>query len=570
MKLLIEDFEYNTPAIKDFLKGFELHKGKVPFVGYLYSKALEDCVFFLPKVILDEKGKVFSKYDPDVIWDSNEEVLTPEEHKFLLSFPIWTYQAISIYNHRNLNNIIVRKQTISNIDNSKNEVNATFIDCILAMIRFAQEHKNILLFRMRNLHNGIGRVNWTKTISSQQPVLKGGKAPIYLNPVIKKKEIDYEEQLLVIYFSILRYLNNHYGFQVEINLNFELIAENDLLTKYGTKTLRNIKYKYFSDITLHIWQLCYAFFERKEIIKSSSVVKDYLLASDFDRLFEAMVDDIIGTPLPKYIKKEQEDGKEIDHLFIYQSLINPTLKTYYIADSKYYKIGHRPEGTSLFKQYTYARNLIQERKKYKDKEERVEHNDLFRDEKTEGYNIIPNFFLSAYINDFNYDNHGIIYQKDQNKLESHFANRLFDRETLLLFQYDINYLYVVKHYAINIHKEAFRNEIHQRFRNDILDRLNKEYSFCILELKDKPEQGKEQQALKDALDPIFRLVNGKVFCPKKEPSYTNLILALENKEEFEKENKEVKEALKKDFIFHEKFELGASIEEFLTKKKNAE
>ena len=39
--------------------------------------------------------------------------------------------------------------------------------------------------------------------------------------------------------------------------------------------------------------------------------------------------------------KKQEDGKIVDHLFSAPSLIDGEAKqTYYIGDSKYYKIGH--------------------------------------------------------------------------------------------------------------------------------------------------------------------------------------------------------------------------------------
>ena len=287
-----------------------------------------------------------------------------------------------------------------------------------------------------------------------------------------------------------------------------------------------------------------------------------------------MVDDLIGNTLPKHINKEQEDGKEIDHLFLFNSLVDASLNTYYIADSKYYKIGHRPEGSALFKQYTYARNLIQERLVHKDKENELA---LCRDDKTEGYNIIPNFFLSAYIDDkFNNLRDPIIYQKSENQSVCHFPNRLFDRETLLLSQYDIDFMYIINQYASNGSKERFCEEIHQTFRDNILTRLNEEYLFHVLVLRNKPKQGEERQVLKKALDPIFRLVNGKVFCPKKDASYTNLILALENpeqhvtasKKELENENLNVLVALDKDFIIHKGFKIGDSIEDFL--KKTAE
>ena len=570
MKILIEEYNYNyapqksdikeedAREIQEFLKsiGSRSKDGTVPYVGYLYSKAKKDCVFFLPKVIVDEQGLVLGKYKAIDLWKNNVGIFSDEERKFLFSFPIWTYLAINTYNRRNPKNGVVSKQTISKTDNLQKKANATFLDCILDIIRFAQEHKSVLLFKMQNLHHSMERVNWPKTISTQQPLLKKGKAPIYLHPIVKKKAIDYEEELLVIYFSILRILKEHYGFQVEINLNFELIAEKDLDTKYGTKRLREIRYKYFSDITLQIWQLSFAYFERKEKMKSSNVVEDYLIASSFHTVFEAMVDELLGNDLPSYMKKDQDDGKRIDHLFRYKSLIDPTLYTYYIADSKYYEIGHRPQGPALFKQYTYARNVIQVRNKNKE-DQREKQYDMFRDDRTEGYNIVPNFFLSAYIKKLSYDTHDIVKSEEGDVNEFHFGNRLFDRETLLLSQFDINYLFVIKQYATNASNESFRKEVHAIFRNHLLERLNNEYCFKILTLKQRPKAGFEKQALLDAIAPIFRIVNGKVFCPKRDEQCTYLILALKKEED---DNKQVMKAVETDFIIDiDDFQLGKSL-----------
>ena len=70
---------------------------------------------------------------------------------------------------------------------------------------------------------------------------------------------------------------------------------------------------------------------------------------------------------------------------------------YYIGDSKYYKIGNEVGKESVAKQYTYARNVIQwNLNLFLDNEERPDKDDyILRDEVTEGYNIIPNFFISA-------------------------------------------------------------------------------------------------------------------------------------------------------------------------------
>lgn len=79
-------------------------------------------------------------------------------------------------------------------------------------------------------------------------------------------------------------------------------------------------------------------------------------------MFEAIIDELIGDKdVPKGLQ-EQEDGKLVDHFYTYKGLISNREEendVYYIGDSKYYKIGSDPKGEAVYKQYTYARNVIQ-------------------------------------------------------------------------------------------------------------------------------------------------------------------------------------------------------------------
>lgn len=596
MRILIEDQTYETSKVKDILEGITPleNKGTVSLrhVGYLYNKQLDDCVFFLPKVLLDEDGLVFKKYTPEDLLDidalTGDNALSPEQRTFLYTFSVWVYQAVNVYNHRNPENLIVKKKSISDVDFSTNEVHVTILDNLLALIKFADENHDFLLFTLRNIHSGYNKINWTQTIARRQPIMRKGRAPLYLNPINKKKEVDYEEELLVMFFSILRHIDETYGFKAKINLNFELIPKNQFekyINGYGRQRLREIKYKYFSDKTLQMWKLCYAFFSMSEKANSSNQSDDYMIASDFDRVFEAIIDDLIGQRTDEYPEymKIQKDGKEIDHIFSYESLTDAGQDVYYIGDSKYYKTGKGVHGNSEYKQYTYAKNVIQANIDLMLQDLHGKHvkDDyvVYRDEKTEGYNITPNFFISAGISDdFNYADEDIIHRETQDTIKVHFDNRLFDRDTLLLSHYDVNFLYVITLYANSndYSKEVYRNKVRQLFRTETLKRLNARYTFYILELKHKSKTGEEQQGLEAAINPIFRLVNGKIICPKSDKSYTNLILALERPEVsdaytsiIKKENQKVLDAVKNDFRVFDGYELGCDISVFLRKKKGS-
>lgn len=112
---------------------------------------------------------------------------------------------------------------------------------------------------------------------------------------------------------------------------------------------------------MELWRLCFAFFDESRQVFINTEQKEYLLVKNFYIVFEAIIDELIGDkPLPDGMNRKQEDGKIVDHLFSAPSLIDGEAKqTYYIGDSKYYKIGHELTSESVYKQYTYARNLIQ-------------------------------------------------------------------------------------------------------------------------------------------------------------------------------------------------------------------
>lgn len=105
-----------------------------------------------------------------------------------------------------------------------------------------------MLFTVKNLHRGNNKINWTKTISHSSAFMQENGAPVYLKLVNKKRIVNYEEELFVIYYSILNYLNEEYGFQTPINIQYELITGKqfkEYLKGMGKMRLMQIKYKYF-------------------------------------------------------------------------------------------------------------------------------------------------------------------------------------------------------------------------------------------------------------------------------------------------------------------------------------
>ena len=397
------------------------------------------------------------------------------------------------------------------------------------------------------MHSGYNKINWNKTITSSQAVIHNG-SPVYIEPMNRKKVVNFDEELLVIYFSILNYIRETHGFSFEINVQYPLINYDKLKKSYiernfGCRRLKQIKYKYFSDKALRIWDLCYAFFDREYKIAMNRQVEDFLLAKDFEHIFEVMIDALVSGDdkqnLPKELT-EQRDGKLVDHMFIGQGLIEQSdltsELTYYIGDSKYYKRSKNDRtqlgDKSIYKQYTYARNVIQWNiNLFLDGEVNGEYPQL-RDSLTEGYNPIPNFFISARIPNkktggskfLSFDDKELKAQDGGVQLNRQFENRLFDRDTLLLCHYDVNFLYIVSLYGRNNKsaQSAWREYVRKEFRSKIQNTLNRLYTFRTLQ----PRDGMDCYQF---IQNNFQQLNGKLYRPKADCNY--LILALMKAEE---------------------------------------
>lgn len=526
MRILIEEYQYDYEDVYDVLKGLGVLQdveGKVSlsYVGYYYNDDpdVNDCVFILPKVLLEGefgKEKVFGHIEPrDLINAEDCKDLTSEEHTFIYNLSVWIYRAITVFRDHEFDrvedgkrqsSIVLYKQAPMMGHTRKRKAN-TFLDVLLTLQEWNKRNESFVMFIVKNLHSGYNKINWTRTISRSQAVIQesiGGtrrQDVSYLNPINKKRQVNFDEELLVIYYSILQHMHDKYGFPVSINVNFPLIRGDKFaryIGGYGKRRLKQIKYKYFSDKALELWELCYAFFDRPDNIMLNVDQREYLLVKSFHIVFEAIIDELIAgdQKLPKELK-DQPNGKRVDHIYQYQELTNNTTddNIYYIGDSKYYKRGNSLGKESIYKQFTYARNVIQWNiDLFNDgKEEEKNGHVKLRDDVTEGYNIIPNFFISANQNVLRPEDDIKLIDSDkeadkrrqQYYLSRQFENRLFDRDTFLLAHYDVNFLFVVALYGRNhsASKALWRNKVRQMFRKEIQQMLKENFEFYAMTAK---------------------------------------------------------------------------------------
>ncbi len=556
MKLLIEEYQYNVTDVENVLDGlFTLQdvkqKVSVSYVGYYYNphERVRDVVFILPKVLIDEEGKVFGEYDPKDLIHLDQAKMDEKHRKFLYEFAVWIHRAIVVYNDsHDRNEIVFHRQIQDEGKGIHKKRSNTLLDVILSLIRFNKENQQFFTFILKNLHSGFNKINWNKTIARTSAIVQNG-SPTYLNPVNKKRQGNFDEELIIIFFSILQYVSDTYGFRSNINFGYKLITGakfKKYLDGFGRTRLRQIKYKYFSDTAVRLWDLCYAFFDKAYKIRVNTSQSEYLLVKSFHIVFEAIIDELIGdNNIPRGLK-EQDDGKLVDHFYTYDGLLiddKADDDIYYIGDSKYYKIGNSLGKESIYKQRTYARNVIQwnidiwlnGKPNMADPFERIQ---LF-DKVTEGYNVIPNFFISASI-----DKKTLSYadytepHPNQPPVSRQFKNRLYDRDTLLLSHYDVNFLFVLALYARNNAgaKAAWKHSVRDKFRRAVQDMLKEKFEFYALAAH--PDVNAS-----DYFKSHFQETLGKTFRPYENQNLFSLALD----RSFPEENEQLKASLKENF-----------------------
>ena len=125
MKILIEDFTYTSSEVRSLVREFSPLESEQPeirlnYVGYYYSPQLQDCVFILPKVLLNEEDKVFGRISPESFFQPEQSAgLTQPEQKFIYEFSVWIYRAIEVYQRSTPNNGIVFQHKIAGSGGSK-------------------------------------------------------------------------------------------------------------------------------------------------------------------------------------------------------------------------------------------------------------------------------------------------------------------------------------------------------------------------------------------------------------------------------------------------------------------
>ncbi len=538
MTILFEEYLYeglDSSLLKGLPTPVKLGSGgvKFPYVGYYCDAAAGETIFILPKVFIVE-GRALGRYPVEELFrishEDKERLLAPPDRFFLFELSAWLYQAIVLFNKRHADNDVTFQKENVKIEGRRGKGMVTLLDHVLALWHFNNTHQMLFTHVMTLSHSRRHKIEWTKTVRTVSPLLYK-KTPYYLESQSKEKRVNYDEELICLFYSTLEYLRHHYCFAIKRSLNCETEKPHRIAqwikTGQGTRRLRQIRGKYFSDELVQLWRLLYAFYERAEAVAQGKVEDEYLLVSAFNNVFEDMIDCLLGeSSLPKGLK-EQKDGKIIDHIYRDRSLVEAS-PIYFIGDSKYYREGGRIGATAKYKQYTYSRNVIQfhiDRRGVKDTLR-------YRDELTEGYNPTPNFLIRGFVDPeaLSYGESKLRYTPPVD-INVHFDNRLFDRDTLLLLSYDINILYVLATYVqLCGGKKRADNFLRLQIRSSIISVYEREYVFFEV----MPRESYEAFVIRN-----FKLLNGKIY----RTAQGRLLLALKKVRDRETGDRDVKESI---------------------------
>lgn len=541
MKILIEQYGYAKGRLSSILDPHyftELRDGKakIPYVGYFLSHKIPDMVFILPKVFIID-GKAFGEYDPEEIIDFDNP--KPEHKANVFSLSVWIYRAIKLYFQRK-DKTSDETEIMQNVVSHQGPRSETMIDIVLSLLKFDKEHKNLFTYITRLKHSGQNKIHWQKTISRTQALIQNG-VPIYLQPHTKQKDINFDEELIVLFYSVLNYLAQEFKFNVRPAFGYDLLKPETIQSMIdsgkGIRVLRQNRRKYFTDEMVQLWNLLFTFFEQSQYVQSKDNDDEQaMLVREFNLVFEDMIDLLIGDNDIRGGLKAQKDGKIIDHIYRDNSLIEDKKQIYFIGDSKYYKDDNDIGPNSIYKQFTYAKNVIQYNIDFfNSKPQEFEAENLqYQDNTTEGYNITPNFFIRGHLqanqlNNYSDSNLQLVPIEGKNyRISYHFVNRLFDRDTLILQTYNINFLFVLACYVQGAGENT--QKIRGRFRDNIKDVLEKEYKFYAM----TPREGINAE---EFFKENFQQLLGKIFTPYHidgpQPYYS---LAFDNDSKFNDEN----------------------------------
>lgn len=449
IEVLIE--KKDTAKIADICKRLKLNvRPDRPPLGY-FSDA-KSCVFILPKV-----------YE----YLNNAEA---QEHALCFYSALRRCQQ----NHKSSKTFVelplMASQNI--VDESSSR-----LDAVLRIKRFNHEHADWIITVLNKSVQG-KNIDWRQTIAHSRPLIANGNI-VYTNLCTRKREIDASDPLIVIYYSILSWLRSQGHYYLNFDFNIDTIPPGVFEREYmngnhGIRTLKEIRYKYFDTTSIELWNLCLEFFTTHHSW-GTEINEEYLLATNFQAIFEYIIDDILSDQsIKSHSVAKFDDGRRLDHIWIGPDPIIPGHECFYIADSKYYD-ELRPNEEAICKQFVYPRNVVDNAM--------MSNNEFISyvyDPKSKGYYVLPNCLIKS----AGHINTHISEFTPSPSFKYHHRHRLFDCNTHFLVGIAIDLKYIIGLYSTN-RAWALRKNLYEKISELYRARIEKEF---LIEISSSPKE----------------------------------------------------------------------------------
>lgn len=223
-----------------------------------------------------------------------------------------------------------------------------------------------------------GRIDWSRTIKTQKPLLQDNEA-YYLDFVVKKNTINEDELITLVHKYCVYESFDKFGWLFTSFVPPE--PKTGLSKKMMLSVVNDKLQNTFNDRNKQLF---------KNMIVVIKAIKDDAESEfrygtyRFEYVWEKMIDRVFGTPekeeyFPKTIWN-LSDGREHDNAFLEPDTIMLLNGKVYVLDAKYYKFGwsgapdHLPESTSINKQITYGEYIAEGNQFMKDGKHPVVYN----------------------------------------------------------------------------------------------------------------------------------------------------------------------------------------------------
>lgn len=547
MKILVERYAYKSELLQDKLPSdwlLPMKDGRVMLnkVGYYRSPNSSELFLIVPKVFettIDHFDNIplESLAQDSVLTLFKQYGRSHTEIEYIYRFALSLYLSLREFQKRVNDTTIVRQDFVQNILSTLSDNETSELDCVLSLVQFYRDNRDLIIFKVKQIQSQhFKRTDWRKTVRKVTPILvDNGKTPIYIETIQKQREPDNEEELFTIFFSLMHYFHKEYGLNTKFDLGGLVLLDkigDPSVQRRLAKRLKALKNQYFTDRLKRLLILTLQYFEKKETARTQQGRPEYVICQDYHLVFEDMIDKLLSDEVYERKLKEQSDGKIVDHIFKSESLFSPDA-IWYIGDSKYYKPTTLLSENAIYKQHTYAKNVIQYNINLFNAKESETYL-RYRDELTEGYNITPNFFIQAFIHpyDFTKSKADFKFKEEGTYVNRHFFNRVFDRDSLSVHTFDINFMFVFQNY---IHSNyTVLNDFKRIARENIRKEVKRFYQthFDFYEIEPFIE-------ITLFIEKYFKLLNGKIYRRSDMKDTTVIILGLEKSLQFEEENNKI-------------------------------